>query len=165
MSEVIDVTVGGATYRALVQDDHTMVEVYRGDEHLWTAVVRADGDALRLDPHRWIWRGNRRVDVAPHPALVECVAAAIRERAPAWGPPRLWADGDWRHVFRVALETAPAGVEGYAGSTATFGIADVAEVIATANGENDGASWVGAFRLRDGRFAFVEASCDYTGWG
>lgn len=41
---------------------------------------------------------------------------------------------------------------------------DVAEVIATSDGENDGASWIGVFRLNDGRFAFLSAGCDYTGW-
>jgi hypothetical protein len=41
---------------------------------------------------------------------------------------------------------------------------DVAEVLGTSDGENDGANWVGVFRLKDGRFAFLSAGCDYTGW-
>lgn len=41
---------------------------------------------------------------------------------------------------------------------------DVAEVIATSDGERDERSWLGVFKLSDGRFAFASASCDYTGW-
>jgi hypothetical protein len=41
---------------------------------------------------------------------------------------------------------------------------DIAEVLASVNGENDGDSWVCIVRLNDGRFACVEGSCDYTGW-
>lgn len=53
------------------------------------------------------------------------------------------------------------------GSTAPahpFQRIDVAEVIATSDGENDGADWIGVFRLKDERFAFLTAGCDYTGW-
>ncbi len=41
---------------------------------------------------------------------------------------------------------------------------DVAEIIATDDGENDGPPWVGLFLLTDGRYLAVEAGCDYTGW-
>ena len=33
-----------------------------------------------------------------------------------------------------------------------FGLADVVEVIAASDGENDGASWLCVVRLKDGRF-------------
>jgi len=49
-------------------------------------------------------------------------------------------------------------------SAAPFQRVDVAEVIATSDGENDGADWIGVFKLKDGRFAYLTASCDYTGW-
>lgn len=58
-------------------------------------------------------------------------------------------------------------VSAAAGSNADstpFQRVDVAEVIATADGANDEAAWLGVFRLKDGRFAFLSASCDYTGW-
>lgn len=42
--------------------------------------------------------------------------------------------------------------------------ADVVEVIAAVNGENDGVEWCGVFRLKDGRFLLATGSCDYTGW-
>jgi hypothetical protein len=41
---------------------------------------------------------------------------------------------------------------------------DVAETIVSVDGENDGPEWLGVFRLRDGRFLFLTAGCDYTGW-
>lgn len=41
---------------------------------------------------------------------------------------------------------------------------DVEEIIAAVNGENDGADWVGVFRLKDGRFLLAYGGCDYTGW-
>ena len=40
----------------------------------------------------------------------------------------------------------------------------VASVLASSEGENDGPSWMTIFFMHDGRFAFMEASCDYTGW-
>jgi hypothetical protein len=41
---------------------------------------------------------------------------------------------------------------------------DVRMVIATSDGENDGPAWLGLFKLKDGRYAFLSAGCDYTGW-
>lgn len=57
---------------------------------------------------------------------------------------------DWREAFKYS--------DG-------FNMDDVAEIIASENGENDGASWVAVFALSDGRYAYLEAGCDYTGWG
>ena len=56
-------------------------------------------------------------------------------------------------------------VPGYTGpGLSTFQRPDVTGVVGMAEGENDGATWMGLFQLRDGRFAYVEAGCDYTGW-
>lgn len=41
---------------------------------------------------------------------------------------------------------------------------DIARVIASVNGENDGEHWLGVFELKDGRFLFADGWCDYTGW-
>lgn len=41
---------------------------------------------------------------------------------------------------------------------------DVDEIIAAVNGENDGDSWIGLFRLKDGRYLVATGWCDYTGW-
>lgn len=42
--------------------------------------------------------------------------------------------------------------------------ADVARVIASVNGENDEDSWIAVCKMKDGRYACIEGSCDYTGW-
>lgn len=42
--------------------------------------------------------------------------------------------------------------------------ADIVEVIAAFNGENDAADWCGVFLLKDGRYVAVVGGCDYTGW-
>jgi hypothetical protein len=53
---------------------------------------------------------------------------------------------------------------GSTASPAPFQRVDVADVIACSDGEHEDRSWVLVARLKDGRFAFVSASCDYTGW-
>jgi hypothetical protein len=72
---------------------------------------------------------------------------------------------DWEQAFECAMRDAPTGVPGYTGSVECFAMEDVAEVIASADGDNDGPAWIGFFRLKDGRFATLSAWCDYTGWG
>lgn len=42
---------------------------------------------------------------------------------------------------------------------------EVGEVIAAEEGQNDGDSWDLVARLTNGKFGFVTAWCDYTGWG
>jgi len=49
-------------------------------------------------------------------------------------------------------------------SLARFTQADVAELLGADEGENDGANWVVYGRLKDGRYFFISAGCDYTGW-
>lgn len=50
-------------------------------------------------------------------------------------------------------------------SLSPFSRDDVVEIIGMSEGDYDGPDWLGVFRLQDGRFAFLEAGCDYTGWG
>lgn len=45
-----------------------------------------------------------------------------------------------------------------------FTTSDVAHVIAYDEGENDGPNWIIAGKLDDGRYFFLSAGCDYTGW-
>lgn len=79
---------------------------------------------------------------------------------------------DWQEVFASAgIEPnsgntggTPQAAPGFTGSVAPFARADVAEVIASVEGENDERAWVCVVRLKDGRFAALEGSCDYTGW-
>jgi hypothetical protein len=73
-------------------------------------------------------------------------------------------DYDWAEVFKYAgdpknvrfCEKVPTG---------SFTREDVSKIIAIYDGENDWEDWLGLFSLKDGRFAFVGAWCDYTGWG
>lgn len=46
------------------------------------------------------------------------------------------------------------------------GITDetIAAVLAVWEGENDGDDWRWIVSLTDGRFAFIQGGCDYTGW-
>lgn len=53
---------------------------------------------------------------------------------------------------------------GWEGDASGFTREDVAEILAIDDGCNDEESWVGLFRLKDGRYAFLSASCDFTGW-
>ncbi|MDQ0494031.1 hypothetical protein [Paenibacillus brasilensis] len=48
--------------------------------------------------------------------------------------------------------------------TTPFDREDVEEIIAMSEGENDGPNWIGVFKLQDGRYATIDAGCDYTGW-
>lgn len=87
--------------------------------------------------------------------------------------PAILINGNWEHVFAYAGE--PNGCDGSAkvhavppGSmvpTTKFSRWDVAEVKATSEGENDVQNWLVYGRLHDGRWFFLTAGCDYTGWG
>lgn len=80
---------------------------------------------------------------------------------------------DWEEVFKYATPTVckaghthgPSQVLGDNVSIAPFTREDVDEIIAMSDGENDGESWIGVFKLKDERYAYIEGSCDYTGWG
>lgn len=45
-----------------------------------------------------------------------------------------------------------------------FTVEDVSKVLAVYEGENDGDDWRWVLRLNDGRFAFLQGWCYYTGW-
>jgi len=47
---------------------------------------------------------------------------------------------------------------------APFEPEDVEEILHYEEGENDESSWVGVFKLKNGKFGYVDAWCDYTGW-
>jgi len=40
----------------------------------------------------------------------------------------------------------------------------IAEILATIEGENDGADWHWIVRLEDGQHAYISGGCDFTGW-
>lgn len=41
---------------------------------------------------------------------------------------------------------------------------DVARIVHYRDGENDDSAWLFVLEMTDGRFAYVSAWCDYTGW-
>jgi hypothetical protein len=79
---------------------------------------------------------------------------------------------DWKEAFGYAGEPdtnadANHDVAKVLGSNvpeSPFSREDVAEIVAIEDGENDEESWLGVFKLKDGRYAMVEAGCCYTGW-
>lgn len=82
---------------------------------------------------------------------------------------QLKANSDWEAVFgedsggntdRV-VESAKPGLKVNLDEVSRE---DVKKIIAAANGENDGADWIGLFELKDGRFLIASGGCDYTGW-
>lgn len=87
---------------------------------------------------------------------------------------------DWRYAFQCcgSVEGEPEN-EDYAFNTpdvrhahpqdtetslAPFQRADVEEVRAYEEGENDGPDWLCVGKLKDGRWFCLSAGCDYTGW-
>lgn len=73
---------------------------------------------------------------------------------------------NWDSAFQVAQrDRVEPAIPGDSVSLASFSTDDVESIIAMREGENDGDSWIGAFGLKDGRFVFVSAWCDYSGWG
>jgi hypothetical protein len=84
------------------------------------------------------------------------------------------ADSDWRDAFGEAMgieldaynttRRNPRRVLGFTGSNEPFARSDVARIVAISDGEKDERNWIGVFALKDGRFGFVRAGCDYTGW-
>lgn len=82
-------------------------------------------------------------------------------------------DYDWHAVFGYAGEDG-SSITGHAliesvpddqSSTGFFTREDVMEVTGKSEGENDGAEWMIYGQLWDGRWFYIEAGCDYTGWG
>lgn len=67
---------------------------------------------------------------------------------------------DWQQAFLYAstIRTATKC------SKEPFGIDDVSRILKFVEGENDGPSWLMVGKLKDGRFFFLDAGCDYTGW-
>ena len=70
---------------------------------------------------------------------------------------------DWREAFTYACnpDEAPPGSDV---DRSDFTRDDVSRILYIEEGENDGNNWIGVFKLRDRRYAFLSAGCDYTGW-
>jgi len=72
---------------------------------------------------------------------------------------------DWGQAFICAFNDQRTVTNCPPCSTVSFDMEDIAEVLASCEGQNDGDSWLALFRLKDGRYAYLSAWCDYTGWG
>ena len=85
-------------------------------------------------------------------------------------------DYDWTAAFELAgregaensygnneprLQACAPGIEV---STAEFTRADIDTIEVYEEGENDGPDWIVLGQLKDGRWFFLRAGCDYTGW-
>lgn len=86
-----------------------------------------------------------------------------------WTPEAMAADYDWTEAFTYAGGVSQQGPQkppvAFCGVTAEpFSVADIAEVICARAGERDERDWRAVVRLKDGRFGFLTAGCDYTGW-
>lgn len=46
----------------------------------------------------------------------------------------------------------------------TFDIDNIKQVLAVHEGKNDGDDWRWVVALKNGKFAFLQGGCDYTGW-
>ena len=117
------------------------------------------------------WLEDRGGDVLPHVIRAQVqhglpfAPVAVRDVTVE----QLRDDYDWREAFGQGSggncsPKADACPPGAPVDLTPPAVEDVAEVVAAVNGENDVSHWVGLFRLKDGRFALVDAWCDYTGW-
>lgn len=71
--------------------------------------------------------------------------------------------GEWDNGYDP--EPPEPCAPGYEVDVAPFSRADVAEIVGQHEGEKDEDSWLVAGALKDGRWFFLSAWCDYTGWG
>lgn len=73
---------------------------------------------------------------------------------------------DWAEVFgEDSSGETTQDVESLDGTPTSLVLrTDIAQVLASANGENDGDDWLGVFILKDGRYLAAQGWCDYTGW-
>lgn len=75
---------------------------------------------------------------------------------------------DWNAAFEHNPEGWQARVvhpeQGPLNERVTWGFADIQQILALQDGARDEESWIALLWLNDGRYVFVTAGCDYTGW-
>ena len=79
---------------------------------------------------------------------------------------------DWQEAFAYAGDPSASNggpdmrlaFPGCKVDLSTFEREDVDRIIGLVEGENDGPPWRCAGQLKDGRWFYLEAGCDYTGW-
>ena len=77
--------------------------------------------------------------------------------------------GAWKYAFEYveqdgAREVQPNGITSGPNKNLAFSRENVVHVVAMEEGDNEGPTWIGVFKLDNGRYAFIEGGCDYTGW-
>lgn len=84
-------------------------------------------------------------------------------------PDEMRAGRDWQHAWHEAQYGSYG--PGYdwendkeGSAPEDFALAQVVEVVAADDGENDEEDWICITKMSDGRFAVMSAGCDYTGW-
>lgn len=80
-------------------------------------------------------------------------------------------NSDWSEVFGETSgyasntdnipNTCPPGA---AIDTSPVLRSNVADIIYSDDGDNDGDEWIGVFFMNDGRYLLATGLCDYTGW-
>lgn len=74
-------------------------------------------------------------------------------------------DNDWDEAFVYAgeryIDVCPPNARV---PTASFDREDVISILAMEEGANDEEHWIIAGKLKDGRWFYLEAGCDYSGW-
>lgn len=73
-------------------------------------------------------------------------------------------DFDWEEAFKYAEQPIQVPFTESV-DLAGFKREDIEEIVALSEGTNDEENWIAVFKLTDGRVAFLDAGCDYTGWG
>lgn len=74
-----------------------------------------------------------------------------------------WSYAD--NVPRAQRASVPQKTEGYDGPLDAVTMDDVSEIIASSYDQNDGGTeCLLVVRLKDGRYLYLTAGCDYTGW-
>jgi len=73
---------------------------------------------------------------------------------------------DWAEVFKYALgDKVSQCVGDLEVAVNGFTRNDVVTILHATEGENDGPNWEALGFVRDGRWFYISAGCDYTGWG
>ena len=54
--------------------------------------------------------------------------------------------------------------EGYSGPAGMLSMDIIEKIVFEDRGEKDERNWLWVLLLKDGRWVFVNAGCDYTGW-
>jgi len=123
----------------------------------------------RLTP---LFNGRRCAARSNNNVQRRSVATVVRRAADSEGIMLKELDSfDWKEAFGYAGEPNTSGspriqatITNTSLSITPFTREDVIEIVGLSEGEGDGPDWLAYGCLRDGRWFYLEAGCDYTGW-